>query len=324
LFTSPLKDGHISVYKLTRTHFLPLSWEWVENELLITNVFDSIGISKGDIVKRINDRDAKKYFDSVYSTMSAATEGWLRYRSQIESLMGDSGSVVKLDILRNGITPVTILVPRQAYRQAFFEDQPKLASIREYPNDIMYINIRTASLDSIKKSLPKLQKSRVIICDLRVYPNNNHQLLNYLLKEKDTSRQWMQIAHTIYPDRERIPNWTPIGWHLQPLKPHLDAKIIFITDGSAISYAESYMSFVEHYKLGTIVGQPTAGTNGNVNELKLPGGYTIRWTGMKVQKHDGSVHHGVGILPNVYVEKTIKGVREGRDEFLEKALELAK
>jgi C-terminal processing protease CtpA/Prc len=84
------------------------------------------------------------------------------------------------------------------------------------------------------------------------------------------------------------------------------------------------MSFVEHYKLATIVGQPTAGTNGNVNELTLPGGYTIRWTGMKVQKHDGSVHHGVGILPNVFVQKTIKGVREARDEFLEKALELAK
>ncbi len=80
----------------------------------------------------------------------------------------------------------------------------------------------------------------------------------------------------------------------------------------------------EGFKLATIVGQPTAGTNGNVNPFTLPGGYNISWTGMKVLKHDGSQHHGVGIIPDVLVNKTIKGVKEGRDEFLEKAIEIAK
>jgi C-terminal processing protease CtpA/Prc len=172
--------------------------------------------------------------------------------------------------------------------------------------------------------MPTLQKSHAIICDLRGYPKSNHQLISHLLKQKDTSSQWMQVAQTIYPDRERIVGWDPHGWNMKPEKPHLDAKIFFIIDGRAISYAESYMGFIENYKLATIIGQPTAGTNGNVNILQLPGYYSITWTGMKVQKHDGSVHHGVGIIPNVFVQKTIKGVREGRDEFLEKALELAK
>jgi hypothetical protein len=31
----------------------------------------------------------------------------------------------------------------------------------------------------------------------------------------------------------------------------------------------------------------------------------------------------IWVLPDIYVEKTIKGIREGRDEFLEKALEIA-
>ncbi|MEX2232990.1 MAG: S41 family peptidase [Cyclobacteriaceae bacterium] len=74
------------------------------------------------------------------------------------------------------------------------------------------------------------------------------------------------------------------------------------------------------YDLATIIGQPSAGTNGNVNMFQLPGGYRISWTGMKVLKHDGSQLHGVGILPDVYVEKTIKGVRQNQDEFLDKAI----
>jgi C-terminal processing protease CtpA/Prc len=56
----------------------------------------------------------------------------------------------------------------------------------------------------------------------------------------------------------------------------------------------------------------------------LPGEIEVNWTGMKVVKHDGSQLHGIGILPDVYVNKTVEGVKEGRDEFLEKALELTR
>jgi C-terminal processing protease CtpA/Prc len=45
---------------------------------------------------------------------------------------------------------------------------------------------------------------------------------------------------------------------------------------------------------------------------------------MKVVKHDGSRHHGVGILPTVRVSRTIQGIRQDRDEQLEKALSLLK
>ncbi|HYH06181.1 MAG TPA: S41 family peptidase, partial [Thermoanaerobaculia bacterium] len=92
--------------------------------------------------------------------------------------------------------------------------------------------------------------------------------------------------------------------------------------GRAISYAETWMGIVEAYKLGTIVGEPTAGTNGNINVVHLPGDYRVVFTGMKVLKHDGSRHHGVGIVPTVPVTPTIDGIRAGRDEQLEKALEV--
>ena len=45
---------------------------------------------------------------------------------------------------------------------------------------------------------------------------------------------------------------------------------------------------------------------------------------MKVLKHDGSRHHGVGIQPTVPVTKTIQSIRKGRDEQLERALALLK
>jgi C-terminal processing protease CtpA/Prc len=82
------------------------------------------------------------------------------------------------------------------------------------------------------------------------------------------------------------------------------------------------MGIIENYKLAAIVGGPTAGTNGNINPFQLPGGYRLVWTGMKVLKHDGSRHHGVGIQPTVPVARTLVGVQAGRDEVLEKGIDV--
>jgi C-terminal processing protease CtpA/Prc len=185
---------------------------------------------------------------------------------------------------------------------------------------LYYLNLSLISMAEIDSLMPDLQKAKGVICDLRGYPNGNHDLITHLLKNRDTSSSWMRIPKTIYPDHEKNVVYVNQGWNLEPKAPTLQAKIAFLTDGRAISYAESYMSFIENYKLAAIVGGPTAGTNGNVNPLTLPGGYSVTWTGMKVVKHDGSTHHGVGIKPTVPVSRTIAGVRAGRDEMLEKAI----
>jgi hypothetical protein len=57
-----------------------------------------------------------------------------------------------------------------------------------------------------------------------------------------------------------------------------------------------------------------------VNPFTLLGGYEVVWTGMKVLKHDGSQHHGVGVQPTVPVARTIEGITKGRDEVLERGI----
>src|SRR5439155_17956403 len=109
------------------------------------------------------------------------------------------------------------------------------------------------------------------------------------------------------------------AWAIAPRAPRLTARILFLSGGGAISYAESTLGVVEAYRLGDIVGEPSAGTNGNVNPFVLPGGYSVAWTGMLVEKRDGTPHHGVGIIPTVPVSPTAAGLRAGRDEVLERA-----
>lgn len=109
-------------------------------------------------------------------------------------------------------------------------------------------------------------------------------------------------------------------WNLAPSNPYLKARKAVLTNGTAAGYAESIMGIVEHYRLAEIVGSTTGGTNGNVNSIRIPGGFSLIWTGMKVLKHDGSQHHGVGIKPTIPVARTRAGVAAGRDEILERGV----
>jgi len=324
-FTAPLKDGHIYVSANLLEIGSPLiTWEWIEDKLVITHKSISIAnINVGDIVTQIDGVSSKKYFEEIDTQISAGTNGWLNFQANRMSLYGMRESVMKLKI--NG-KPIDLVRNTSANDVALaFREIGK--PYRQLGDSIWYLNMSVIDMDTINKLLPALTKCKAIICDARGYPKGNHEFITHLMQMDDTTTSWMQVPQIIYPDQEDIAGYFKANWipMMKARKPYLgNKKIVYIIDGRAISYAESCLGYIEGYKLATLVGQPTAGTNGNINPFNLPGGYHISWTGMKVLKHNGSQHHGIGILPNVYVTKTIQGIKDGRDEFLDKAIEIAK
>jgi len=74
----------------------------------------------------------------------------------------------------------------------------------------------------------------------------------------------------------------------------------------------------------TVIGSTTAGADGNVSSIILPGGLRTMISGIGVFYPDGSPTQKVGIVPDIEVRPTIKGIQEGRDEPLERAITLIK
>src|SRR5690554_5220535 len=320
-FTAPLKDGHIYVSGPKQEYYTPpINWEWIEGKLVITQIKEEgLGIQIGDIVTKVNNQFSEDYFKEINSRISAGTQGWLNYRAQSVSLFGEKDEQLVLEVNNKNI--VLNRDKQYAYGETDIDIQKN--DYKLLPDGIYYLNLSKIEMDTIASLFPQLQQAKGIICDLRGYPNGNHGFISHLLKKKDTSKAWMRVPEIIYPDHIKVSGYENHGWELEPKKPYLgDKKVVFLIDGRSISYAESYMSFIEGYQLATIVGQPTAGTNGNVNPFTILGNFTISWTGMKVVKHDGSQHHAIGVLPDIYVNKSIEGVKLGKDEFLEKAVEV--
>jgi C-terminal processing protease CtpA/Prc len=69
-----------------------------------------------------------------------------------------------------------------------------------------------------------------------------------------------------------------------------------------------------------VVGSTTAGADGNVSPIPLPGGLSAMISGIGVFNPDGTPTQRVGIIPDLEVRPTLEGIRAGRDEVLEAAV----
>jgi C-terminal processing protease CtpA/Prc len=310
-----LHDGHARVVAPWAPNAtLPLRVDWIEDQVVVTASVEP-AVRPGDVVVTLDGRDARELVREREREISGSPQ-WIRFRALRELGLGYAGTPATLGI-RRGSRGFDLTLRRRAGGEPPERDGPP---VREIEPGIWYVDLDRAEMAALSERMNQLAAARGVVFDLRGYPNGNHGVLSHLLTARDTSTGWMRVPMVIYPDRERPAGFTEHGWGLRPAEPHIQGRVVFLTDGRAISYAESVMGFVEHYRLAEIVGQPTAGTNGNVNVLTLPGGLRIPWTGMRVVKHDGSQHHLVGIQPTIPVTRTISGVREGRDELLERAL----
>ena len=72
----------------------------------------------------------------------------------------------------------------------------------------------------------------------------------------------------------------------------------------------------------TVVGRNSAGTNGNITGVELPGAFGFSFTGMDVRHADAaqSVFHGIGIVPDVEVPLDAASLAAGVDPELEAAV----
>ena len=317
---SKTKDGHLTIQSLyeDKTCYLPLRWQWINEQLLIIGSRDN-EIPRGSIVKKIEDQQAKAYFNKVSPLGPAPTKGYHFYRMEKYALKGACHDSIKLSInVHKGKTRKLYLHFNRS-TPLFGNPNDTLRRFRLFENGIVYCNLERLGHDSYINHLDQIKNSKAVIFDLRNYPSEAAlTIITQLLKHKDTIKPY-QVPKVIFPDREKM-DYKKAGWNLEPAKNGLSQPVVFLTNSMAISYAESILLWVKHYGLGTIIGQPTAGTNGNVNSIWLPIG-KLRFTGLKVEFPDGTQHFARGVLPDIEVKQTVEAFREGRDLQLEKAVE---
>lgn len=95
-------------------------------------------------------------------------------------------------------------------------------------------------------------------------------------------------------------------------------KVAILVNEDTQSSAEYHVMAYQATSRGKVFGSQTAGADGNVSSIDLPGNQRTMLSGLGVYYPDQRETQRVGIKIDEIVKPSIKGIREGRDEVMEK------
>ena len=315
--TRALHDGHARVEREGRRGFgwLPARTTCIGDQVVVTASEDP-NLQPGDVVTAVDGTPAGARAAALADRLSG-THRWRRFRACTwDGARGPNHGAVRLTVRRGG---QELVVDTTYVRHELMESlRPEAFSTLE--PGVLYVDLTRLSWTDLKPRLEEMVAARGIVFDLRGYPIHNDDLLDHLMTAPEDA-SWMHVPRFIEPGGRPV-SFADIGWNRRPSQPHIGAPAVFLISEAAISYAESILAYVKTHQLGTLVGTATAGTNGDIVRHDTLAGFYVVFSGMRVTRHDGAPFHNDGVAPDVNVEPTLAGIGEGRDEVLERGLEV--
>ena len=185
-------------------------------------------------------------------------------------------------------------------------------------NNIGYVNMGEIKDRHISAMIENLKSTKAIIFDMRNYPNGTfREISNFLNNEEKEFAIYIRPDYT-YPGKYKWDKGTKSG--IENNKDNYKGKVIVLLNEESISQSEWTAMCFQTAPNTTIIGSQTAGADGNVSDFDSIKEFYSRFTGLGVFYPDRRETQRIGIVPDIEVKPTIKGIQEGKDEVLDRAL----
>ena len=323
---SQIQDSHASVidtrgtlYRYWGTNFAPIKFQIIDNQVVITQVGkkyeNTCNVKPGDVVLKLNGRDIFEVIEEKLRYVSVSHEAGIAKVLQY-CLFRTGESELTLEVERDGKEKEEVI---QCYNDTSFIKE-ELESHKLLEDHIGYINPGALKKNEIHSIMKKFRDTKGIIVDLRYYPTDSimYSLGEYLMPEPTPFVTYSAASH-------EKPGDFLMGGVLEVGKQNPDyykGKVMLIINEFTQSNPEFTAMALRVAPNATVIGSPSTGADGNIVEIKLPGGIKTYISGIGFYYPDGTKTQRIGIIPDVYIRPTKEGIKEGRDELLEKAIEL--
>jgi hypothetical protein len=310
----------------------PLDVRFIENELVVIGVLGNDGVVEksvkvGDVIIEIDG----KPINEIVSQMLPYTEASnlsVKRRNIVRYILGGNDKKVKLT-LRSQDGGSTVEINRYEHGRIalpdHFKPMPETEGYRILDDSIGFIFPSSCKEEDRKKGIEKvLNNTQGVIIDFRCYPSDYFSLdLRKYLTKKTIGFSSNSYAHIGFPGYFFVYNEanTPNTKN----NPNAYAKpIVVIVNEYTQSSAEDNVLVIQSTENVTVIGSTTAGANGKVTYFNLPCGIKTYMTGLGCYYPDGSNLQRSGVKIDEFIEPSIEGIRNGRDELLERAIEIIK
>lgn len=337
-FIAETQDSHSDIsayYPIFRNYygaFKPnIEVTFINNQPVVSYSNDEVvginSLRKGDIIQSINDIPIAQIIKEkrIYFTGSNLPSV---YRKLAIHFLRTNDTLLNVSYIRDQKVEKTTLKCFPYNKLNYRKPLPADSGFNIINNNIAYFHPGRLG-KKLQTVMPAAMKSKAIIIDMRTYPNPTSfawDIGKYLFTQPMDIARYTQ-GSTATPGlftymSDDYMKQARIG---EIKTDNFKGQVIVLINEETQSLAE-----LSTMALGTrpntlIVGSQTAGADGTVGmAVAFPGGIGTGFTQIGVYYPNGKETQRIGIVPNVEVKLTEKGLKEGRDEILEKAISLIK
>lgn len=326
--TAKINDSHaVFSTKYTRQYlgikWAPFTYKIIDNKAIVTGFYnDSLSkqndIQFGDVFLKVNNLAIKDIIKEKSKYIGASNNA-IKLRDNFYVFNGQTDSV-SATFERNG------MIIQKTIHRYYFKDfkynrtnDNKNGTYKIFDGNVGYVNLGLLQPKHVNEVLNNVKDTKAIIFDVRNYPNRTmYKIANFLNSEKRPFVKF-SISDISYPGVYQYTSTYSCG---KKNNAPYTGKVILLFNEITQSHAEFTLMALQTSPNVLSIGSQTAGADGDVSVITFPGNYKTYMTGIGVYYPDGRETQRVGIVPDIEVKSTIEGLRLGKDEVLEKAIEM--
>ena len=318
-----VRDGHVNLFAELDVRpprgdcRWPVATRFVEGRIAVTALADdgpASGLLIGDVIETVDGREVEDLVEE-WAPYYAASNNVARRRDIARTLpRGDCGDS-RLGIVRRGEARTLTVERRSLDAVPDPHDRPG-KTFQRLSKDVVYLKLSNIRARDVGRYLGATAY-RDLVIDIRNYPS---EFVVFTLGQRlvDGPTPFARFTNGDLKNPGAF-TWTePLA--LQPVRPVFPGRVAILVDEVSLSQAEYTAMALRAGPRAVVVGSTTAGADGNVSRIPLPGGLRTMISGIGVFYPDKTPTQRIGIMPDIVARPTIEGIREGRDEVLEAAL----
>ena len=327
-----IKDTHANIYgynvalqKYFGDNMAPFELKFIENKPVVTAFYNEAfgkltGLQIGDALLSINNLSIDDLLKQKLPYMPASNYA-TQLRNVAPYLTRTNDSALSISYLRGENTFNTVIKTYPTKEINKYRIHPPMEnSFRMLDSNIAYINHATIKRKELQQLFKTIANTKALIIDDRNYPSDFalYELSSYLV-ERSTPFTKITTGNIAHPGLFTFTSTLRVGDRFK-YKNYYKGKVIILVNELTQSSAEFHAMAYQMAPKAIVMGSTTAGADGNVSQIIIPGGIGSIISGIGIYYPDGRETQGVGIVPDIECKPTIKSIIETRDEVLEKAV----
>lgn len=305
-------------------NYPPFKVRFIEGKLVVVGYYEETlkeasKINIGDIITHIDHTPVEEVVARVQSLYAASNEAAL-LRNIADDILRNSKKTIPINYLsgKEEKQHDVLLYPKDDLNMKWYNYNGE-KSYKVLEDNIGYITLRTISEIEIAPLKEALKNTQGIIIDIRNYPYTPiFRLLGPYFISKGTPYSKFSKPNFKNPGEFNVVK----SQQIRTSEEVYEGKVIVLVNEETQSQGEHTAMLFQAGKNTTIVGSTTAGADGDIANIWLPGGLRTYFSGLGAYYPDNTPTQRVGIIPDVVVHPTINGIKNNKDELLEKAIEL--